>query len=254
MNTHNYYNVNFYFLVPIKAEELAHCFQPVNPTNRLVTIENLDADFGYLLFNVCSILNSCPNKEQKLNKCKYYCSTLRIGDCSNEYLLNWREIEDCSDFNELLHLKKMNWEEHSALTKIAEICGSVKAQNQIKKFEQRLALIEGLQLIYDESKYVGDRSEEFGKFCIIIDKSYNKITLKEYKKIKAYIVEILGVSHHVFTGYMKLLRGSLHIEWLIIVRAIPYMIKMAHLKKDVFINEKFVFMQIGTETIFDKVF
>ena len=107
---------------------------------------------------------------------------------------------------------------------------------------------------YDESKCVGDRSEEFAKFRVIIDKSYNKITPKEYEKIKAYIVEILGVNPHVFTGYIKLLYGSLHIEWLIIVRAVPYMIKMARLKKDVFINEKFVFMQIGTETIFDKVF
>ena len=234
-------------------EELAYSFQPVNPTKRLVTIESLDAEFTYLLLNVCRILNSCPNKEKNLSDCKYYCSTLRIGHCSNEYLLNSSEIEDCSDFNKLLHFKKMNWEEHSALTKIAEICGSVKAKNQIKIFEKKLALIEGLQLVYDESKYVGGSSEEFAKFCIIIDKPYNKITIKEYKKIKAYIVEILGVSYHVFTGYIKLLYGSLHIEWLIIVRAVPYMIKMAHLKKDVFINEKFVFMQIGTETIFDKV-
>lgn len=169
-------------------------------------------------------------------------------------MFNSKEIEDCVDFKELLHFKKMNWEEHSALTKIAEICNSVKAQNQIKKYEKKLALIGGLQLIYDESKYVGDRSEEFAKFCIVINKSYNKITPREYMKIKSYVVEILGVNPHVFTGYTKLLYGSLHIEWLIIVRAVPYMIEMAHQKKDVFINEKFIFMRIGTETIFDKVF
>ena len=47
----------------------------------------------------------------------------------------------------------MNWEEHFALTKIAEICGSVKAKNQIKRFEKKLALIEGLQLVYCDRIY-----------------------------------------------------------------------------------------------------
>ena len=149
---------------------------------------------------------------------------------------------------------KLNWEDdHSRLLihVIVKKCKSAKAKKEIKKFEERLRFIEGLQIICDKSQY--DDTMEFEKFYVVINKPYNIITLKEYKEIKAYIVKILGSIPSVFRRLNKLVYSSLHIEWLIIVEAVPYMIEMAKQKKDVFLSEKFVFMQIGTEIIFDVV-
>ena len=218
----------------------------------LITTESLSVEFADLLSNVCNILNSCSNKEKNLEECKHFCSFLPISEISSEFLFSRRKIKDCSDFNELLQLLKchMNWEEHSILTKMAEKCKSVKAQNEIKKFEKKLALYEGLEIICSSVKF---DSSEFMKFYAVIDKSYKKITLKEYRETKAYILKTLKAYPYVIKGFTKLLYSSLHIEWLIIVQAVPYLIEMAHQKKDVFINEKFVFMRIGSETIFNKV-
>ena len=40
---------------------------------------------------------------------------------------------------------------------------------------------------------------------------------------------------------------------LVTVQAVSFMIKMAYQKKDIFIKENFVFMQIGGDIIIDKV-
>ena len=77
--------------------------------------------------------------------------------------------------------------------------------------------------------------------------------MKEYKEVKSCIVKVLGLAPPVLTNFSKLLYGSLHIEWLIPVQVIPFIIKMAYQKKDIFIKKNFVFMQIGAEIIFDKV-
>lgn len=58
----------------------------------------------------------------------------------------------------------------------------------------------------------------------------------------------------VIVGFIGLLYNSLHIEWIVTVKAVSHMIKNAYLKKEAFIREKFSFMEIGTETVInDKV-
>ena len=145
----------------------------------------------------------------------------------------------------------MSWEEHSILAQIVERCKSTKAQKEITKFHKKLALFEGLQIVCDSSKYDAI-STEVARFFVIIDKPYNKISLKEYKEVRGCIVDIFGLAPPVLTNFSKLLFSSLHIEWLVTVQAVPFMIKMAYQKKDIFIKENFVFMQIGADII-DKV-
>ena len=161
-------------------------------------------------------------------------------------------FEKCVDFNQLFEILKwnMNWEEHSILTHIAEKCKSTKARNQIEKFDKKIGLLNGLEIIGDATKYV---SKQVVRFYVIIDKPYNKLSVKEYKEIRAFIVATLGVNPPVLTKYIKILYGSLHIEWLITVQAVPVVVKMAYQKEDIFIKENFVFMQIGADIIIDKV-
>lgn len=178
------------------------------------------------MWNVCEILNSSPDRESKLEKCKNYCLLLRVTDCSNQPLCSTKKIEECDDFHQLCQILKwcMSWEEHSILTQIVEKCNSRKAHNEIIKFDKKLALFEGLQLVCGSSKH-DVISEEVARFFVIIDKPYDKISFKEYKKVRGCIVDIFGLAPPVLTNFSKLLFSSLHIEWLITVQAVPFMIK-----------------------------
>ena len=208
------------------------------------------------MLKICEILNISPDQESNLEKCKKYCLLLPVasGDDSSPPLFGREKIEGCADFNQLFEILKwcMNWEEHSILLNIVEECRSTKARNQITKFRNKLALHDGLQAICDIPKDVFV-SKEVARFYVIIDKPYNKLSIKKFKEIKDFIVATLGVNPSVLTKYSKLLYGSIHIEWLITVQAVPFIIKMAYQKKDTFIKEKFVFMQIGADVIIDKV-
>ena len=179
---------------------------------------------------------------------------LPVGDGSNQLLLSREKIKECVDFNELFEILKghISWKEYSILTNIVEVCKSIKARNQIKEFKKKMDLVNGLQLICDTPIYDAV-SQEVVRFRVIIEKPYDKLSLKQYKEIRAFILATLGVNPPVLTKDDKILFGSLHIEWLITVRAVPFIVKMAYQKKDIFIKEKFVFMQIGGGIIINKV-
>ena len=207
------------------------------------------------MLNVCKILNNSPNQERNLIDCKEYCLLLPVNndDSSKQPLLKREKIQEIATFNELFEVMKwyMNWDEHSILINIVETCKSVKARNEIEKFRKILGLREGLHIICDVPNNVV--SKEVSKFLITIDRPYYKISLKEYKEIRSFIVGVLEVNSFVMTKYAKFLCGSIHIEWLITVQAVPFMIKMAHQKRDIFIKENYVYMQIGADVIIDKV-
>jgi len=94
-------------------------------------------------------------------------------------------------------------------------------------------------------------SEDFAKFCVIINRPYKNLTTDEYKNIKAYIFSNLQTNAHVAVGFIRLLYHSLQIEWLVTVEAVPHMVKNANQNKHVFIKGKFIFMQIGSEVVID---
>ena len=219
----------------------------------LISVASLNADFASLLTSVCRILSNTPNQQTNLEKCKDYCSmNFRVSDkCSGPIFTseNIAKIKECADFKQLFEIvsKYTSWDEHSILTHIAMECESVEGQQEIEKFDKKLALFEGLQIISNASKQ--KVSEDFMKFCVIIKKPYRNVTIKEYKKVKAYIFNNLGTNSSVTVGFITMLYHSLHIEWLVTVQAVAHMIKSAHQNKDIFIKDNFVFMQIGTEVV-----
>ena len=230
----------------------------MEPQTSLISVASLNADFTRLLMSVRGILSSSPNQQDNLEKCKDYCLlNFKVSDSSSESLFSpekTTKIRECSNFKQLFEIisEHTSWDEHSMLTHIAIQCESVEGQQEIEKFDKKLALFEGLQLISSTSKQ--NMPKDFVKFCVIIKKSYRNITIKEYKKVKSYIFSNLETNSSVSVGFITLLYHSLHIEWLVTVQAVPHMIKNAHQSKDIFIKENYVFMQIGSEVVIeDKV-
>ena len=228
----------------------------IDSPSTFITTKNLNADFASLLLYVCGILNNSTNKEDSLANCKSYISLLPAGVTSEDGPLSDDKIEKinkCIDFNELfVNIKEyMSWDEHSLLDQIVEQCGSPEAKKEVNEFEKRLALYQGLEIICNTSKF--EMSKEFVKFCIVIDRPYKQLTVKEFIEIKAYIVKILGLNPCVLKNFCKLLYDSLHMEWLITVKAISHITKMVRQKRDIIIKQDVALVQIGEYKIIEEV-
>ena len=226
----------------------------VEPQSSLISVASLNADFASLLLSVCHILSNSPNQQDNLEKCKEYCLlNFKVSDSCSESLFSPEKIakiKECTNFRQLFEIvsEHTSWDEHSILTHIAIHCESIKGQQEIKRFDEKLALFEGLQMISSTSSNQ-KLSKDFVKFCVIIDKPYKHVTIEEYEKVKTYIFSNLETNAYVTVGFIRLLYHSLHIEWLVTVQAVPHMIKSAHQNKDIFIKRNFVFMQIGSELV-----
>lgn len=200
-------------------------------------------------------MSNSADQHNNLETCKDYCSLLRISDSSTELLFNAEkiaEIDKCTNFKQLFEIISlhMNWDEHSILTQIVNECKSVEGYQKIKEFEKKLECFQGLQIIFGTSS-TKSFSKDFAKFCVIINKPYKNITIKDYKAIKASIFNNLNTHGYVTVSFIRILYHSLHIEWLVTIQAVPHMIKRAHQNKEFFIKDNFVFIQIGVEIVID---
>ena len=224
-------------------------------SSSLISATSLNADFTSLLLDVRQILSNCPNHHDNLQACKEYCALLRISDNSNESLFsteNVAKIKECCNFEQLFEIicLHMSWDEHSILIQIVDRCKSVEGKQEIERFEKKIALYQGLQIIVDTSQEIV--SEDFAQFCIVINKPYKNVTIEEYTKVKKFIFTNLKTHAYVTVGFIRMLYGSLHIEWLITVQAVPHMIRNAQKSLNIFIEENFVFMQIGLEIVINN--
>ena len=221
-----------------------------------ITTDSLNADFTTLLLDVSEILNNSTNTESNLAKCKKYCLLLPAGVTSEDGTLSddkINKISTCVDFNDLfVNIRKyMSWDEHRVLDQIVRHCKSPEAKQKVDEFEKKLALYQGLEIVCNTSEF--EMSNEFVKFCIVINRPYKELTVKEYIEIKAYIVKILGLNPCVLKNFCKLLYGSLHMEWLVTIKAISHISKMVHQKRDIIIKEDVVLVQIGDYKIIEMI-
>ena len=220
----------------------------------LISVTSLDADFASLLLSICKILSDSPNRQDNLKICKDYCSLLRVSESSSESLFSAEKIskiKKCKNFKDLFTTvsQHIRWDEHSILTHIVNECKSDEAQQEIEKFDKKMELFQGLQIISNTSNQ--NLSKDFVKFCVVINKPYKNVTTEEYKSVKAYISDNLKINAYATAGFVTIFYHSLHIEWLVTIQAVPHMIKAAHQNKDNFIKENFVFMQIGSEIVIE---
>ena len=234
------------------------CVDKTCQCDTLVTTTSVTADFRSLLVTVSAILDSSTNKESDLDKCKNYCSSLRISNNSDQPLFSSEYISmirEAANFNKLFRILNWNlsWDEHSILTLTVAKCQSVKAQEEVENFDKKLAAVcGGLDVTSSTPEY--DLPAEFEKFCVVINKPYENLTNSEYEEIKDFIFRQLDIRHYVATRYIKVLFHFLHLEfeWYVAKQAVPFMIDMAYQNKDIFVKERFVYMQIGGKTIFDN--
>ena len=224
----------------------------VEPQSSLISVVNLNTDFASLLLNICNILDNSPNQQDNLVICKDFCSFLKASDSSNGLLFkaeNIAKIKECNNFKQLLEIVNphLGWDEHYILRRIVDKCNSVEGREEIKKFVEKVALYQALEIISNISKQ--NSSEEFAKFCVVIDEPYEYITVEEYEEVKDYIFRNLNVYAYVKVGHIKMLCRCLHIEWLVTAQTVPHMIESAHRNKSIFIKNNFVYMQIGSEEV-----
>ena len=208
------------------------------------------------MLSICQILNDSPDQHNNLKICKDYCTLLRISSNSNDLLFDSEritQIKECSDFTQLFGIVSlhMSWDEHPILTHIVDECRSIKGQQEIEKFENKLALLQGLQLVASDSS-AETSSKEFARFYIIVNRPYKQVTMEDYKEIKAYIFSHLNVYAYVAVGFIRLLCHSLHIEWLITIQAVSHMTKVARKNQDFFIKNGYVFIQIANEVVISE--
>ena len=109
-----------------------------------------------------------------------------------------------------------------------------------------MAISRALEII---SSTVSNPPPGFENFCVIIDKSYKKLTVEKYEEIKTFIFNSLDVHRYIATGYIRVLFGSLHLQWHVTVQAVSHMIRMAREQQAIFKKNYFVFMQIGKEVV-----
>ena len=221
------------------------------PKQQLLPNGYLRAEFGRLIWTVCGILQKSPNCSKKLKMCKEYCGLLKASNNASASLFSTEkrtEINKSRNFKQFFEIvnQHLNWDEYFILTEIIDICGSVEAQCEFDRYKRQMALSKALEII---SSNESNPPQGFEKFCVIIDKPYTKLTVEKYEEIKTFIFKNLDVHRYVTNKYIRVLFDSLHLEWHVTIQATPHMMKMAHEHQAVFIENLFVFMQIGAKVM-----
>ena len=213
--------------------------------------DQLRAEFGRMLMTIRRILSESPKKENNLEACKELCIYLKASDSVHALLFSAEkrvEVNNCSNFKQLFEIlnQHLSWDELSILTQIIDECGSDEAEQEFKKYKRKMAVSKALEII---SSIESNPPPGFEKFCVIIDKSYKKLTIEEYEEIKKFVFENLDTHRYVTNEYIRVLFASLHLEWHVTILATPHMIKMIYERKEFFKKSHFVFMQVGEKVI-----
>ena len=212
------------------------------------------SEFSHLLMRIRSILSRCPNENNKLEACKEICIYLKASGNVNIPLFDREqksEIRNCRNFEELFDIvsQHLSWMEHSPLDEIIDECDSDEAVKEFDQYKKKLGAYQALELIGSAES---DPPKGFERVCFVINKRYKRLTVQDYEEIKSFIFANLEVYRYVTTGYIRLLFGSLSLEWHVTTQAISHMIKMAYTHQVIFIKKFYVFIQIGEEIIYDK--
>ena len=221
------------------------------PHQPLINNDQLKAEFSHLLLRIRRLLSQAPNWEKNLEACKELCRYLKASGSANISLFSQEkltEIDKCRDFKKYFEIviQHLSWNEYYILSHIIDECGSDEAKQEFEQYKKKLAVSKALEII---SSTKSNPPPGFEKFCVIIDKPYQQLTVEKYEEIKQFIFDNLEVHRYVTTGYIRVLFDSLHLEWHVTVQAIPHMIRIAHKCRELFMRNSYIFMQIGKDVI-----
>jgi len=191
----------------------------------------------------------------KLEPSKRICLDLKANN-TGELLFNDEQLQKISaftTFNELFMMLRKYWSytEYSILKQIIAIANLGDAKDELKRFEKRMGSIEGMKLI-SETILPEEITHEYVIMKVIIDKPYQELTLEEFTRVRNYIFDHLETKHYVALPHIKFLIGSLQLQWYVLKKAAPHMIKMAQHNEEIFVNNKVVFIQVDEFIVFDN--
>ena len=197
--------VYVYNIIDVATEKPTN--ESLHQSKPIVSVTSLTADFTHLLIRVCHILSDSPDN---LRMCIEWCCSVKIHARSAVLLHNEEKIakiQKCKNFKQLFEIisHHMSWDDHSILTEIVNICECREGLQEVEKFQRKLALFQALQIMSITTKQ--KLSEDFVRFCGIVDKPYRSITFREYEEIKAYVFSNLDVSEYTTIGFLKMLHN-----------------------------------------------
>ena len=202
----------------------------------LLTLDELKAEFSHLLMRIRRILSKSSDWEENLEECKEFCCYLKASGDTNIPLFSTEKkstLDNCRDFREFFNIisQHISWDEHSILSEIIRVSDSEEAEQELNQYRRKLAISKALEII---SSTENNLPPGFKRFIVVINKSYQKLTIDEYEEIKKFIFDHLDVYPYVATGYIRVLFDSLHLEWHVTSQATSHMIKMARQRQAVF--------------------
>jgi len=211
------------------------------------------AQFSSLVRTVENVLDKCT---ENLKMCKRFCLDLTISDNSDVLLFNdeqLKKIKECTSFRQLFELLReyWSWKEYCILKHIISQSGSQEAKSELEKYEKMMSSYFGLQLIADNFS-PNELPNEYIKMTIIIEKPYKELTMENFVELRDFIFKHMDVKPYIAHPFIKFLYSSLHLEWYVLQRAVPHMIKMSHKNITQFKEYSIAYIKIDDEIILDN--
>ena len=217
-----------------------------------ISADRLSAQFSSFLRKVENILDK---SSKSLETCKRFCLDLTISDNSDLHLFEdqqLKKIKECASFRELFELLRLhwNWNQYCILEHFISESESKEAEDELEKYKKLMSSYCGLQLV--SAKFLpNELPDEYIKMTIIVEKPYKEFTIENFMKIKDFIFDQMDVKPYITHPFIKFLFSSLHLEWYVIKRAAPHMIKMSYKNIEKLKKISVVHIQIGEAKILD---
>ena len=227
------------------------------------TPEQASSEFGFLFAKIIKELSG-KDEAENLESFKVACSFLTVKGDPCTLLFNEEQqeaINACSKIGTLLtkHLRHCwRWDDVSFLKRVFQSLDtedlSERCIQMISQYEMKIYSEMKLKEIHEYCRQENVvLPEGYHKMVAIVKtKSFFNITLQEYKQLKEFISQHCDVEPYVISPFTEASVGSLLLEWLIPLPAVPHMIKMATMNTDIFIADAFVFLKISSTVIFDQ--
>ena len=110
----------------------------------------------------------------------------------------------------------------------------------------------GLRLVSD--KFLPEELPDgYVQMSIIVDKPYKEFTLKNFIDLKTFIFKHMDIKPYVTRPFIKFLFSSLHLEWYILQKAVPHIVKMISKNLKIYTENFIVCIKVDQIIVLDKV-
>ena len=217
------------------------------------TPDPFSLQFSRFVATIEPLLEQCLDK---LEESKQFCLHLTISDNLHDKLLfddeELQKINVCTTFKELFILlrKHWSWKDYSILTHLISITGLKKAKDEVELFETTMASYQGMKVICEEIPPEAIPLD-YIRLMILIDKPYQDLTVEKYTELHDFVFKNLNIRRYTSLPFIKFLLGSLQLEWYVLKKAAPHMIKMAQQNEEIFMSNSVVFIQVDQYVVLD---